>query len=191
MTDLLLVAQVPGAGARIAIVVLLLAALAFPLLVLLVHCYKRCPPSRVLVIYGKTRSGAAVECIHGGARLVWPLIQDYGWLSLDPMRVEVPLRVALSAEKTRVNLPSAFTVAIGTTPELMQNAAIRLLGLSTEEIQKQAQDIISSQWRQVVASMAVEGINADRDKLPDRIKELLEPELRKIGLVLINVQEPA
>ena len=45
------------------------------------------------------------------------------------MQIEIPLRGALSIENIRVNVPSVFTVAIGTTPELMQNAAIRLLGL--------------------------------------------------------------
>ena len=59
-----------------------------------------------------------------------PLIQDYAWLSLEPMQIEIPLRGALSMENIRVNVPSVFTVAIGTTPELMQNAAIRLLGLT-------------------------------------------------------------
>jgi flotillin len=42
----------------------------------------------------------------------------------------------------RVNVPAVFTVAIGTTPELMQNAAQRLLGSSSEEIEHQAQEII-------------------------------------------------
>ena len=58
------------------------------------------------------------------------------WLSLEPMQIEIPLRGALSMENIRVNVPSVFTVAIGTTPEQMQNAAIRLLGLSNKEIQK-------------------------------------------------------
>ena len=35
----------------------------------------------------------------------------------------------------------------------MQNAAIRLLGLTTEEIKQQASDIIFGQLRQVIASM--------------------------------------
>ena len=49
--------------------------------------------------------------------------------SLEPMQIEVPLKGALSIENIRVNVPSVFTVAIGTEPEVMQNAAIRLLGL--------------------------------------------------------------
>lgn len=155
---------------------------------LLVSQFKRCPSNRILVIYGKAgRSGEAAHPIHGGAAFVVPLIQDYAWLSLEPMQIEIPLRGALSMENIRVNVPSVFTVAIGTTPELMQNAAIRLLGLTTMEIKKQAEDIIFGQLRQVIASMQIEDINRDREKFLTNIQNSLEPELSKIGLVLINV----
>src|SRR5207302_2346386 len=92
-----------------------------------------------------------------------------------------------SAESIRVNVPSVFTVAIGTDGELMQNAAIRLIGLNTSEIKQQAADMIFCQLRQVIASMGIEDINRDRDKFLHHIQASLEPELQKIGLVLINV----
>lgn len=187
MSNLLPLAAASGVGVLVGVGAALVGALVFTLLVLAIRFYKRCPSNRVLVVYGKSGKGGAADCVHGGARFVWPLIQDYAWLSLDPIQIEVPLRGALSAENIRVNVPSVFTVAIGTTPELMQNAAIRLLGLNTKEIQKQAEDIIFGQLRQVIASMFIEDINRDRDKFLHNIQESLEPELRKIGLVLINV----
>jgi flotillin len=149
--------------------------------------YMRCPSNRVLVIYGKVGGGNTARCIHGGAKFVWPLIQDYSWLSLEPMQIEIPLRDALSMENIRVNVPSVFTVAVGTEPAVMQNAAIRLLGLSPALIMKQAQDIIFGQLRQVIASMKIEDINRDREAFLHNIQTSLEPELKKIGLVLINV----
>jgi len=184
-------AAVPSPGSS-SLWLLALAALTavvfFLLLSMLVKNYKRCPSNRVLVIYGKAGRGTdACACIHGGARFVVPLIQSSGWLSLEPMQIEIPLRGALSMENIRVNVPSVFTVAIGTTPEQMQNAAIRLLGLTTPQIKKQAEDIIFGQLRQVIASMAIEDINRDRDKFLEKVQSSLEPELRKIGLVLINV----
>jgi len=171
-----------GAITLIAAVIVLLTIVMF-----LVKCYRRCPSNRVLVIYGKTRKGQAAKCVCGGAEFVVPLFQDYAWLSLEPMQIEIPLRGALSIENIRVNVPSVFTVAVGTPPEYMQNAAIRLLGLSRGEIIKQAEDIIFGQLRQVIASMQIEEINRDRDSFLSNIQNSLEPELKKIGLVLINV----
>ena len=155
--------------------------------VLVVKRYKRCPSNKILVIFGKVASGQSARCLHGGGAFVWPLIQDYAYLSLDPMQIEIPLRGALSAENIRVNVPSVFTVAVGTGAAVMQTAAIRLLGLDPRQVMKQAEDIILGQLRQVIASMTIEDINRNRDKFLDSVQNSLTPELEKIGLVLINV----
>ena len=149
--------------------------------------YKRCPSNKILVIYGRVKSGESARCVHGGGSFVIPLVQSYDYLHLDPIQIEVPLRGALSIENIRVNVPSVFTVAIGTDNHIMQNAAVRLLGLNTKDIMKQAEDIIFGQLRQVIASMGIEDINRDRDKFLENIQTSLEGELMKIGLVLINV----
>jgi flotillin len=149
--------------------------------------YKRCPSNKILVIYGRVKTGTSAKCLHGGGAFVVPLVQSYDYLHLDPIQIEVPLRGALSIENIRVNVPSVFTVAIGTEDHVMQNAAMRLLGLNTKDIMKQAEDIIFGQLRQVIASMGIEDINRDRDKFLENIQTSLEGELMKIGLVLINV----
>src|SRR5262245_46029441 len=167
--------------------VVVVALLFFGFAMLLAGRYKRCPSNKVLVIYGKVGGGNTARCIHGGAAFVYPLVQDFAFLSLEPMQIEVPLKGALSVENIRVNVPSVFTVAIGTDHEVMQNAAIRLLGLTTEEIRQQAEHIIFGQLRQVIASMRIEDINRHREQFLQNIQLSLEPELKKIGLVLINV----
>jgi flotillin len=172
--------------------ILLIGAIAagivlFSAMLLILNRYKRCPSNKVLVIYGKVGGGNTARCIHGGAAFVWPLIQDHQFLDLEPIQIEVPLKGALSAENIRVNVPSVFTVAIGTEGELMQNAAIRLLGLNVGDVKQQAADMIFGQLRQVIASMQIQEINRDREKFLQNIQTSLEPELKKIGLVLINV----
>src|SRR4051812_11156292 len=93
--------------------------------------YKRCPSDRILVIYGKVgkdRAGVTqtARCIHGGAAFIWPIIQDYSFMSLTPIQIEVDLKNALSKQNIRINVPSKFTVGISTEPDVMQNAAERL-----------------------------------------------------------------
>jgi flotillin len=171
---------------------LLLLAVAVALVflsfaLLLVKRYKRCPSNRILVIFGKVSRGDTSRCIHGGAAFVMPLIQDFAFLNLEPIQIEIPLKGALSIENIRVSVPSVFTVAIGTETELMQNAAIRLLGLDVEEIKQQAEHIIFGQLRQVIASMRIDDINRHREHFLQNIQMSLEPELKKIGLILINV----
>lgn len=160
---------------------------AFSFLLVIARRYKRCPSNRILVIYGKTGAGRSAKCLHGGGAFVWPLIQNYEYLALDPVQIEIPLAAALSIENIRVNVPSVFTVAIGTDEETMNNAAVRLLGQNTQQIVKQAEDMIFGQLRQVIASMRIDDINRDRDTFLNKIQSNLEPELKKIGLVLLNV----
>ena len=183
----LLIAQGDWFGTALILLIAAMAMVFFGFVILLAKQYKRCPSNRVLVIYGRTSKGGAARTIHGGAAFVVPLIQDYAYLSLEPIQIEVPLRGALSAENIRVNVPSVFTVAVDTRPEVMQNAAIRLLGLSAGEVRKQAEEMIFGQLRQVIASMHIEEINRDRDMFLKHVQASLEPELSKIGLQLINV----
>ena len=159
----------------------------FSFMLLVIKRYRRCPSNQILVVYGKVGGGQSARCMHGGGAFEWPLIQNYAYLSLDPLQIEIPLQGALSAENIRINVPSVFTVAIGTEPAVMQSAAVRLLGLSHQQTVDQARDIIFGQMRQVIASLEIENINRDRDTFSHSIQGGLEPELRKIGLVLINV----
>ncbi len=169
------------------LLILFIAILSFSFLLLLIKRYRRCPSNKVLVVYGKIVGQQAAKCVHGGAAFIWPVVQDYAYLDLEPIQIEIPLKGALSLENIRVNVPSVFTVAIGTEPAVMQNAAVRLLNLASEDIMAQARDIIFGQLRQVIASMRIEDINRDREAFLSSIQKSLEPELRKVGLVLINV----
>jgi len=152
----------------------------------LVSRYRRCPSNKILVIYGKTSSGAA-KCVHGGAAFVWPLIQDFAYLDLEPFVVPIDLKNALSQENIRVTVPTTVTAAISNTKGVMQNAAVRLLGLTRQQIEDQAQDIILGQMRAVIATMRIEEINQDRQAFLAKVNEAVSGELEKIGLYLINV----
>lgn len=154
--------------------------------------YRRCPSDKVMVIYGKTgknKSGSisSARCIHGGAAFVWPVFQDYAFLDLKPISIECNLTNALSKQNIRVDVPCRFTVGISTEPDSMTNAAERLLGLSIDNIQNIATDILFGQLRLVIATMDIEEINSDRDKFLVAVSQNVEAELRKIGLKLINV----
>jgi flotillin len=149
--------------------------------------YKRCPSNKILVIFGKVAGEKAANCIHGGGAFIIPLLQDFTYLSLEPIPIEIDLRSALSNKNIRVNVPSTFTVGISNKQNIMTNAAERLLGLGINEIAAQAQDIILGQMRLVIATLAIEEINQDREKFLDLVNKNVNLELNKIGLDVINV----
>ncbi len=176
----------------VSIVPIIIIIGVFALVIAVLAYYKKCPSDKILVIFGmigKSSEGQkrTAKCVHGGAAFIWPIIQDFKWLSLIPMQIDIDLRGALSKQNIRVNIPASFTIAISNSPTIMQNAAERLLDLNTSQIEQQAEDIIFGQLRQVIATMSIEDINADRDKFIENVTDNLGIELNKIGLDLINV----
>ncbi len=154
---------------------------------MLVKQYRRCPSNRVLVVYGKVTGDRAARCMHGGGTFVIPLLQSYDYLSLEPTTIDIELTSALSKKNIRVNVPSTFTIGISTDPDIMNNAAERLLGLDEQGIAMQARDIILGQMRLVIATLSIEEINQDREKFLDLVNQNVNFELNKIGLEMINV----
>ncbi len=153
----------------------------------LAKLYRRCASNKILVVYGRMGGRKTVQCYHGGGTIVWPLIQGCAFLDLTPRNIHIPLKGALSQQNIRVNVPSTFTIAVGITPDIMNNAAVRLLDLDHRGIESMATEIIVGQLRLTIASLRIEEINQDRERFLEWVKKNIEPELHKIGLTLLNV----
>jgi flotillin len=139
-----------------------IVAILFLVLVALATRYKKCPSDRILVVYGKVGTGKSAQCYHGGAAFIWPIIQDYQYLNLTPLPIDIKLEGALSKQNIRVNTPSTFTVGIATEPGVMENAAERLLGLTMQHVTELAKDIIFGQMRVVIATMDIANAEATK-----------------------------
>ena len=150
--------------------------------------YRKCKSDEVLVVYGKTGGDKkSAKLYHGGAAFVWPIVQGYEFLSMKPMQIDCKLTGALSAQNIRVDVPTTITVAISTDPEVMQNAAERMLGLTMDDKQNLITDVVYGQMRLVIADMTIEELNSDRDKFLSKVKDNIDTELRKFGLYLMNI----
>ncbi|MBR3902301.1 MAG: flotillin family protein [Akkermansia sp.] len=175
-----------SSGASNIVAIIILVAFLLGTVVWLFSRYKMCPSDKILIVYGNVGAGRSAKCIHGGATFIMPIVQSYAFLDLNPINIDVPLKGALSSQNIRVDVPSSFIVGISTQPEIMQNAASRLLGRTRQDIRDLASEIIMGQMRVVIASLTIEEINADREKLIKGITGGVDVELHKVGLYLIN-----
>ena len=64
--------------------------------------YKKCPPGKILVVYGQT--GGAPKYITNGGIFILPIIQNYTYLDLAPMAIDIVLKNALSLDNTRIDI---------------------------------------------------------------------------------------
>ena len=116
-----------GSGTFLLVLIVSLIVVGLGTLVFFFSRYKRCPSDRILVIYGKTKGGGSSKCIHGGAAFVWPLLQDFQFLDLTPIPIDIKLEGALSKQNIRVNTPSTFTVGISTDRGVMEVTGTRVI----------------------------------------------------------------
>jgi len=73
----------------------ILGVVLFVLIVTILKRYRRCPSDKILVVYGSRSSGGSARCVHGGGTFVWPIIEDYAYLSLTPLSIDANLTNAL------------------------------------------------------------------------------------------------
>jgi len=170
---------------QILILVGFITFIAILMMLLFASRYKRCPANKILVVYGKTLGEQSAMCYAGGGTFVWPVIQDYKYLDLAPINVEVNLRDALKQQNIRSSLPAKFKVAVSNKPGMMIIAAERLLGLDQSQIKALAHDIITSQIVIEINNVDVDLIK--KEKFVNSIYIKVGHELKKVGLELINV----
>ncbi|MGB0930836.1 MAG: SPFH domain-containing protein [Chitinophagales bacterium] len=153
--------------------------------------YVRCPPNKILVVYGKLVEGASgkesgAKCYHGKNVFVYPIVQDYEFLDINPLQIEVHLPNALSKDDISINIISKFSAAISTDPQMMNNAAERLLGLQSQHIKELASDIIVGQVRILIAMLPSSELRMNNENLIPTLELNINRELSKIGLQLMN-----
>ena len=106
----------PSIPSEVMITLVVIALLLFSMFAVVLSRYRKCPSDKIMVIYGKVgndKNGETMSsrCIHGGASFVWPVIQDYQYLDLTPISINVDLTNALSRQNIRIDVPSRAETA--------------------------------------------------------------------------------
>ena len=157
--------------------------------------YRRSAPDELLVVFGKagkvkSEDGKTIvtpsKIIQGGGTFVWPIIQDFKKMSMQPIQMKVTVD-GIDSQAIPMHLPVVLTTAISQDKLIQQNAATRFLSASPGEIQKQISEILIGETRAIMATMLIEEINADRNTFLGKVRESLEQELTKVGYDVTNI----
>lgn len=144
--------------------------------------YRKCKSDELLVVYGKTGShkekvserdakGNLVDreveiktakVYHGGAAFVWPIIQGYEVMSMQPIQLNLVLKNALSAQNIRVTIPTTVYGDSNTAGQFMANMAKNLA--PSLEIARNLP--IADSLKQIITGKKPEESPAKGDKFP-------------------------
>ncbi|MEE8183649.1 MAG: SPFH domain-containing protein, partial [Thermoplasmata archaeon] len=172
-------------------VILLIAVLAivagiFAPILLYSWRYKKVPPDRAMVVYGRRQIGKkGYQVISGGAKFIVPIIESYEFLPLDVRTLDVNVNdivtdVARSGAK--VNIKTVAQVKVSSDPATMDTAAEHLLHKSDSEINEIAMKTLEGHVRGVCATLTVELINSDRDAISSQIQTMAAADLKNMGI---------
>ena len=172
-------------------VILLIAVLAilagvFAPILLYSWRYKKVPPDRAMVVYGRKQIGKkGYQVISGGAKFIYPIIESYEFLPLDVRTLDVNVNdivtdVARSGAK--VNIKTVAQVKVSSDPATMDTAAEHLLHKSDSEINEIAMKTLEGHVRGVCATLTVELINSDRDAISSQIQTMAAADLKNMGI---------
>ena len=149
--------------------------------------YKKCPPNKIIVVYGKTGRERTAKCVHGGGTFILPLIQDYTLLSLEPLTTDIDLKDTVSKDNINADLPSNFIFGISTDEKIMINAAERLLGLDKNDIIVIAKNIIKKELSAI--SKEINSVDCSEQKRSEIYFKRINEKLNEVGLQLFDIKK--
>ena len=181
-----------GGVLAIAIIVAIVVVVVFIITLIMVRAwYKVAKADQALVIVGKNQKNVGgessrISIITGGGALVNPLTQRAEMISLRARQIKME-PVAQSSNGVTVNVSGVALVKIGSDPELVRRAAERFLS-QDGAIEQFTTEQLEGSLRGVVATLTVEQLLQDRQKLSDQIAEGIKQDLLAQGLILDSFQ---
>lgn len=149
--------------------------------------YRKAKPNELLIKYGKVSGNKAAHIVRGNGTFVWPIINAYDTMSLQPIQLNLDFKEAISKENIRVDVPSNVVFEVSSDPNLQQVAVERLLGMPTDQLKRLVAETVYGQMRIVIAQMSVVDLNNDRETFQHKIAENVSNELKKYGLNLKTI----
>ena len=163
--------------------------LAFILIMIYALRFKKVPPGKAMVIWGRSAGPKLKGPIiaTGGGRFIWPVVQDYSYISTGPWNVKVNMRdVPVKGSKdpflVNVEVNSLLGVnLIHPTDGALKAAAENLLGKKEDEIIGTIKPYLENALRKVLVE---QNENTIRDwlEIEEWVMVETQKELLKIGL---------
>jgi flotillin len=173
------------AGTAFMIAILLLVMAFMSLIILYANRYKKVPPDKAMVVYGKRSGKRGYQVISGGAKFIVPILEAYEFLPLDVRTLDVKVKDIVTdvvSSGARINVACVTQVKISSDPASLHTAAEHLLHKSDNEINEIAMKTLEGHVRGVCATLTIEQINSDRDVIASKIQTMAGNDLKNMGI---------
>jgi len=158
--------------------------------------YHRIPPSQVMVIYGRGKTvlghegevqRLGVRLVTGGGGIVWPLLEDFGYLDLTVMTIAKAKDEVYTVDGVPIRLDWVAQVQIDSDELSLLTAARAFLGRSREDVKNVIAQTLSANFRAIVGQLTVEDVHRDRDAFINRVQQLASDDMAAMGVRVISM----
>ncbi len=174
-------------GLTAALLILGIVVGAFLLLAIYASRYKKVPPDKAMVVYGrKVKEGrAGYQVVSGGGKFIVPIVEAYEFLPLDVRTLDVVVPDIVTDVRqsgAKINIKAVAQVRISDDPATLRTAAAQLLHKRDPEINDVALKTLEGHVRSICATLTVEQVNSDRDSIATQIQGMAANDLKNIGM---------
>jgi flotillin len=155
----------------------------FLLMGLLGSLYRKVPPSRALIVYGK----GGVHIVAGGGCVVVPLFQSAEELSLELMSFDVaPDQDFYTAQGVAVRVEAVAQLKVRSDPESIRTAAEQFLSKSPVEREALIRLVMEGHLRGIIGQLRVEEIVKQPEMVGEKVRQTCSEDVDKMGLEVVS-----
>ena len=151
------------------------------------HQYTKIGPNEVLIISGRRRKERGYRIVRGGGTYVRPFREKVQRMSLELMQFDVRTAETYSMHGVPVQVDGVCMVKIDGSDDGIERAAQQFLSRGREDIVRTALQAVEGHMRTAVGSLSIEDIYRERQRLVHAVRELAEPDLRRMGLEIVSL----
>lgn len=180
-------------GGSIIPIMVVLLAVAFVLTIKFIASrYKKIPPGRIGIFYGRKYKTAdnqtrGYTVITGGGRVLMPLVESY--LEMPTTAFQVPIEEDNIPNKDNVKLSvkGVATCKISTDPTDLSRAIESLIDKQGNSVQNFVQNILKGHVRGIIGKMSIDELMRERDEFNKKVTNESTVELKQLGIEVQNL----
>lgn len=154
--------------------------------------YKKVGPDEALIVYGRRQLlGTKVldekgrvesfRIVRGGGTFVWPATEQYEYLSLKMMTLDIDLQHVYTVQGIPINVKAVAQVKVGGDPNHIRKAAEGFLGMPSNQIQSTIKETVAGHLRGIIGTLTVEELYRDQKRFQDSVREEAHQDLEGMG----------
>ena len=154
------------------------------IIAILASGYVKASPDTAYVISGPRKNP---RFLIGKAGIKIPFIEKKDNLTLELIPITVSTAKPVpTLDYIDLSADAIANIKISSDPELLKLAAQNFLNRSSEYIGVVAREVLESNMREIIGSIDLKTLVNDRQAFSNKVKENAEPDLRKMGLEIVN-----